>query len=140
MSSRLAMRLYSKTMPKPLNDSLQKCSLIPRNCAKEIQDILSSALSLCTIKYSEAGQGLDERATLCKSGKLGCVECKKHLTETLNVFLYPIKERRAKAESAPLEDYLREGTVCACRIGQATIEAVRTAMHLNYPTIFRRKK
>ncbi len=78
---------------------------------------------------------LGERAERCKSGDLGCVECKKDLIRTLNSFLEPIRERREKAKKAPLREYLNQGTEKAREIGKITMEAVRKAMHLNYPSI-----
>ncbi len=78
---------------------------------------------------------LNERAEKCKSGKLGCVECKKDLAKILIDFLEPIRERREKAEEAPLRKYLNQGTEKAREIGKITMEAVRKAMHLKYSSI-----
>lgn len=79
---------------------------------------------------------LEDRASRCKSGELGCVECKKDLIKVLNDFLNPIRARRSEAENAPLGEYLRAGTEKAREIGQITMEAVREAMHLDYPLVF----
>jgi len=78
---------------------------------------------------------LNERAERCRSGKLGCVECKKDLAKALNDFLEPIRERRKKAEKGPLREYLNQGTEKAREVGRVTMEAVRRVMHLNYPSI-----
>lgn len=75
------------------------------------------------------------RAERCRSGELGCVECKRALTDALNAFLEPIRIRRAEAESMPLGEYLRDGTNRAREIGQITMKAVRSAMHLDYQKI-----
>jgi len=83
---------------------------------------------------------LNERAIACKSGKLGCVECKKQLAQALNAFMDPIRVRRARAEKEPLGDYLQKGTLRAREIGQITMEAVHKVMHLNYPGIFKKKR
>ena len=37
----------------------------------------------------------------CKSGELGCVDCKKRLTENLNNALEPIREKRKKLVEKP---------------------------------------
>jgi len=79
---------------------------------------------------------LDDRAARCRSGELGCVECKRELVRALNTFLDPIRARRKEAEQMPLGEFLREGTEKAREIGQVTMAAVRKAMHLNYPSIF----
>ena len=81
---------------------------------------------------------LKERREKCQTGVLGCVECKKDLGELLNGFLDPIRTRRAEAEKMPLGDFLIEGTKKAREIGKATIETVRQAMHLDYPSIFKK--
>ncbi|PIU75576.1 MAG: tryptophan--tRNA ligase [Candidatus Portnoybacteria bacterium CG06_land_8_20_14_3_00_39_12] len=79
---------------------------------------------------------LVERAAKCRSGELGCVQCKKDLAEALNAFLEPIRTRRREAENMPLDRYLKEGTEKAREVGQITMKAVRSAMHLDYPMIF----
>ena len=81
-------------------------------------------------------KALDERAAKCRSGELGCVNCKKDLVEALNAFLDPIRARRKEAEKMPLGDYLREGTAEARKVVAVTMEAVRKAMHLDYPSVF----
>ena len=81
---------------------------------------------------------LEDRASHCRSGELGCVECKEDLAKAINAFLDPIRARRAEAEKMPLGDYLREGTEKAREIAQVTMEAVRKAMHLDYPSVFNR--
>src|SRR3989344_8848363 len=75
------------------------------------------------------------RATKCKTGRLGCVECKKELADILNNFLEPIRTRRAEAEKAPLDTYLRQGTEKAREIGQNMMKVIRHAMHLDYPSV-----
>ncbi len=86
-------------------------------------------------KESEKIRPLDTRARQCREGKLGCVECKKELAVALNNLLDPIRDRRAKAEKAPLRKYLEEGTTKAREVGQQTLAAVRQAMHLDYSKI-----
>ena len=78
---------------------------------------------------------LKERCDSCKSGRLGCVDCKKDLIIALNIFLSPIRNRRAAADKNLLKEYLIDGTKKAREIGQQTMQTVRDAMHLNYPSI-----
>lgn len=84
--------------------------------------------------------GLATRATRCQKGSLGCVECKKELTEILNAFLDPIRARRTEAEKMPLGEFLIQGTQKARRVGALTMKAVRKAMHLDYPLVFPKKE
>jgi tryptophanyl-tRNA synthetase len=81
-------------------------------------------------------ENLGERAVQCSTGLLGCVDCKRDLAATLNAFLEPIRARRTEAEKLPLGKYLYQGTSRARQIGQVTMEAVRKAMHLDYPSVF----
>lgn len=86
-------------------------------------------------KQSGTIRSLEDRAAQCRQGTLGCVECKKELAVALNNLLDPIRDRRTKAEKAPLRQYLEEGTAKAREVGQQTLAAVRQAMHLEYPKI-----
>ncbi|MDP2874231.1 MAG: tryptophan--tRNA ligase [bacterium] len=86
-------------------------------------------------KESEKIRPLSERASQCREGKLGCVECKKELAKTLNNFLDPIRTRRAEAEKMPLRKILEKGTAQAREVGGQTLSAVRKAMHLDYPQV-----
>lgn len=84
-----------------------------------------------------APEMLRGRAAKCKTGRLGCVECKKELADILNRFLEPIRTRRTEAEKAPLGIYLHQGAEKAREIGQDMMTVVRHAMHLDYPSVFR---
>ncbi|MBI4229272.1 MAG: tryptophan--tRNA ligase [Planctomycetes bacterium] len=56
--------------------------------------------------------GTEEIARDCRSGQLGCVDCKKRLADTFDRVLAPIRERRASYEKDPgaVDAILREGT------------------------------
>jgi tryptophanyl-tRNA synthetase len=91
--------------------------------------------------YHEAfnRQNLKERTSGCLSGSLRCVECKADLSEAINSFLEPIRDKRREAENLSLGDILQKGTDRARSIGQTTMKAVRKAMHLDYSQIFLEK-
>ena len=82
-------------------------------------------------------EGVAETASGCKSGQLGCAECKANLANALNQTLDPIRAQRAQIEQHPtiVSDAIVQGTARARAVGQETIEVVRDAMHLNYPSI-----
>lgn len=71
--------------------------------------------------------------TDCRSGALGCGECKKRLTETMNAELAPIQARAAELRAEPKRvlDVLHAGAERARGIGQATMADVREAMGMN---------
>lgn len=69
----------------------------------------------------------------CEEGKIGCVECKKRLSDFLNARLAPIRERRMELEQHPeeLNEILAEGAEKARRVARETMEQIRRAMHFN---------
>jgi len=122
--SQTVQRLVSKmfTDPKKLHSG---DAGHPQQCPVYLYHSALSALNL-----------LGGRAVRCESGELNCVECKKELVGTLNGFLGPIRIRRAEAEKAPLDMYLRQGTEKARDIGRNMMAVVRHVMHLDYPSVF----
>jgi tryptophanyl-tRNA synthetase len=70
-----------------------------------------------------------------RTGKIGDVECKKVLSEKLNAFLDPIRERRRFLEERPDDviDILRKGVARARPIAQETLAQAREAMGLVSP-------
>ncbi len=63
----------------------------------------------------------------CKSGRLGCVDCKKIMFEGLEGFLKPLREKREEVvkNKELLMEILEEGSKRARRIAQETMEEVR---------------
>jgi tryptophanyl-tRNA synthetase len=68
----------------------------------------------------------------CRSGALGCVECKTRIAGVIADGLAPMRERRAHFESRPDEvrDILADGETRARVRAQATMGEVRRAMDL----------
>ncbi|MDD3823389.1 MAG: tryptophan--tRNA ligase [Sphaerochaetaceae bacterium] len=68
----------------------------------------------------------------CRTAKIGCVACKKILTNSLNTLLDPMRERRAYYESHrdEVKDIIVTGTKKASEIGDAQVATMREAMHL----------
>ncbi|ADO45440.1 tryptophanyl-tRNA synthetase [Hydrogenobacter thermophilus TK-6] len=68
----------------------------------------------------------------CRSGKLGCVECKRIMFEGLERFLEPIRERREslRKDIDQLIDIFEEGSKKARQIASKTLEEVREKMNL----------
>ncbi|MBU1318106.1 MAG: tryptophan--tRNA ligase [candidate division Zixibacteria bacterium] len=78
--------------------------------------------------------GLDKIAETCRSGELGCVADKKHLIESINSALAPVRAKRAELESHPdvVWDVLSDGASRARLRAAETMEMVRSAMRLIY--------
>jgi len=73
----------------------------------------------------------------CEKGKMGCVACKKRLTEVINKFLQPIREKRKYYEDR--EDFIKEvieaGNETTRKEAKETIKLVREAIHFDYKTL-----
>jgi len=69
-----------------------------------------------------------------RNGKVGDVEVKKRLLEALEIFLSPIRERRAEYEKrmSDVDDILIAGTKAAREIASQTMASVRQAMKIDY--------
>jgi len=67
-----------------------------------------------------------------REGKVGDVEVKAELTEALNAFLGPIRERRRQFEEDKgyAEEVLYEGTLRAREVGDETLQEMKKAMGL----------
>lgn len=76
----------------------------------------------------------NEIAPPCRSGELGCVECKANLSRNLNGALQPIRARRADLVARPdyVWDVLRRGSERARTRADRMLQAVRSAMNMNY--------
>ncbi len=82
--------------------------------------------------YTPAAE--EEIAPPCRTGELGCVECKKKLSANLNAELAPLRQKRAELESSPdyVWDVLRNGSDIARARAQRVMDKVRDNMNTTY--------
>ncbi len=75
---------------------------------------------------------VDEINTNCRSGALGCVDCKLKCTNALNEKLAPIIEKRKYYETNlnEVKDVLADGESRGRAVAQQTMKEVREKMHL----------
>jgi len=68
----------------------------------------------------------------CRTGELGCVDCKTLLADHLVGYFAPFRERRAELETQPglVDDVLAAGLERVRPVARDTLERVRAAMHL----------
>jgi len=73
---------------------------------------------------------VDRIQATCRSGELGCVDCKALLADHLDAEFGPYRERRAELEARPglVAEVLSAGAAKARPVAQATLAAVRAAM------------
>ncbi len=70
----------------------------------------------------------------CTNGEIGCSDCKKLITDSINDLLEPMRERREKYVNNmnKVDEILITGTEKARTIAKETILEVRDAMGINY--------
>ncbi len=68
----------------------------------------------------------------CKSGALGCVDCKKNCAGRIAKYFEPLRQRRAEYERNPglVDDILRDGISRARKVAKQTMNEVHQAMHM----------
>ena len=64
------------------------------------------------------------------AGERGCFQNKKELTEALNEYLRPMRERRAELDDAAIIEILDAGAEKARAVAEQTMNEVREAMKL----------
>lgn len=91
---------------------------------------------VCTVfSYHKTFNTLEETEQIdtdCRSGVLGCVDCKKRCAVKINEFLAPILEKRKELEQKPefILQVLQDGEKKARKIASETMSAVRENMKL----------
>jgi tryptophanyl-tRNA synthetase len=77
---------------------------------------------------------VEDLKTRYREGRVGDVEVKRKLARALNVFLDPVRERRAELAARPglVEDILATGNRQVGEVARKTMEQVREAMGLTY--------
>ena len=68
----------------------------------------------------------------CRTGALGCVECKGNLADRIVEYYRPFRARRAELERSPglVGEVLSNGAAKVRPVVEATTAAVREAVHL----------
>lgn len=75
-------------------------------------------------------QEVSEIEAGCRSGALGCVECKLKCSEKISQFFDPVRARRKELESKPdlIKEILIDGESRARKVAQATMQEVHEKM------------
>ena len=77
--------------------------------------------------YHKAFSSSDEVKEIeqaCKSGSIGCVECKKRCAENINKLLSPIREKKASLNDAEILDIINQGNKKAKNIASKKMQEV----------------
>lgn len=83
-------------------------------------------------KIYSSQETIKEVAEGCRTAGIGCLDCKKLVTDQLVLELHPIWENRRKWEgdSEQLESILTEGSLRASEKANETLDIVKTAMNI----------
>lgn len=70
---------------------------------------------------------------MCRSGKIGCVACKKQLGKALNDILEPVQTKRAYYEEHldEVKEIVQTGSDKANQIGNETVRQIKEAMNIH---------
>ncbi len=132
---------------------LRKMSKSYDNCiylsdtADQVAAKIQSAFTTPT-KIKKTDPGIPEGCAVCQYLKLyspdwktqwsedqqglrGCVQNKRELTECLNEFLGPFREKRAQLDDASIEEILKRGTEEAREFASQTMREVRKAIKID---------
>jgi tryptophanyl-tRNA synthetase len=125
-----------------LNDSTKEISSKVMEAVTDPARIRKNDLGhpeVCTVfEYHQVfnSSEVDQIEIHCRAGAIGCVNCKKNLAKCLDNLLQPMRERRQPYIDHPdlVKDILRDGTLRARKVAQATMQEVREAMGISYFT------
>jgi len=83
--------------------------------------------------YSEQSM-IDDMNNACKNAKIGCVDCKKKMAQSLISHLEPIRDKRTYYESKPniVNEIIHNGEEKARSVARETMNEVRSAVKTNY--------
>lgn len=90
---------------------------------------------ICTVYEYQRVFNPEEVSTIeneCRTGQIGCVQCKKKLAAKINELLAPMRERRQQYDHNSIRDILMDGTNKAHNVALDTMHEVREAMRINY--------
>ncbi|TQK73914.1 tryptophanyl-tRNA synthetase [Brevibacillus sp. AG162] len=76
----------------------------------------------------------DEIYESCTKGQIGCMECKRKISQSINELLEPMRERRRMYQNDPkkVDEILMSGTEKARLVAKETMQEIREAMSMNY--------
>jgi len=120
--------IYLSDSPEETSKRIKSAFTTPTKIAKSDPGIPEGCAVCQYLKlYSPAWerQWAEDRA-----GERGCMQSKQELTEILNEYLRPMRERRSSLTDADVEAVLQDGARRAREVASETMNEVRRAMRL----------
>lgn len=134
--NRKMSKSYGNDIPLDADEKLilQRVSQMVTDPARIKKDDLGHP-DVCTVYTYHTFYNKEESDDIelrCKAGTIGCVACKKRLSQKLNEFMSPIRERRTALADHPerLNDILAAGREKAAAAAGETLNLVREAMKI----------
>ncbi|MBK7106682.1 MAG: tryptophan--tRNA ligase [Ignavibacteriae bacterium] len=131
MSKSLGNTILLSDEPQEVINKLKKAKTDPQKLRKNDP----GNPDICLVfsyhkKFNETE--INEIEAGCRSGTLGCVDCKLNCASKMNLFLEPILEKRKMFENniSKVEEIIFDGETRARKVAQETMQEVRSAMHL----------
>ncbi|RNB88357.1 tryptophan--tRNA ligase [Brevibacillus nitrificans] len=133
MSKSLGNAIYLDSTPEEVREKIKKATTDPARIHKT--DI--GHPEICPVyAYHQVfrKEGSDEIYESCKKGQIGCVECKRSISQSINDLLEPMRERRSLYKNDPkkVDEMLMSGTAKARQVAKETMQEIREAMSMNY--------
>jgi tryptophanyl-tRNA synthetase len=134
MSKSYANAIYLKDTPDEVRQKLNPMVTDPRRKRRSDPGDPNDCPVFDLHKAFSPADTREWAAQGCRSAGIGCLDCKRKLSEHLLAYLAPIHARRPEYAQRPdtVWDILREGSRKARERAQATMEDVRAAMQIRY--------
>lgn len=132
MGKSLGNAIYLSDSAQEVADKVRRAVTDPARVTKDIP----GDPTICNVaKYHKifTPDEYDNICSMCRSATIGCVACKKKLTDSLNTLLDPFREKRAFYEERPdlVTEIILTGTAKANALGNETVKMMKDAMHLS---------
>jgi len=140
MSKSLDNAIYLKDTPAVVNEKVRSMYTDPtRLRATDLGHVEGNPVFLYHDAFNPDREEVAELKDRYRRGAVGDVEVKQKLATTLNAFLEPIRDRRARfaANMGLVRDALAEGTDRARTAAQTTMALIHEALDLGYLKKFR---
>ncbi len=133
MGKSLNNAIYISDNPETIEEKVKK-AITDKNKIKIDDPGNPDICNVFSLHQTFQSKNLEEIKEECQTGKRGCVQCKKELSESIIQFLEPIQKRRKYYENKPklVEKILKKGTEKARRKAQETLKKVKKGMRLDY--------
>lgn len=136
MSKSLDNAIFLSDSSKQVEEKVMKAITDP----KRIHSTDKGHPEICNIfKYYQAfaKDRVDQIEEKCKKGEVGCTACKKEMTEIINEFLEPIREKRRfyQKKKGFVKEILEAGNKKTQKEAAETLEIVKQKMHLDYENL-----